>query len=255
MNPLICLLLILAVLPAISQEAGQQDFLNKLPPLPFKEESVGNFSAKGVPGLGPKVDVKGLVVGTPLKVDAAFTMQHENTPSSVPFVVVIPKNKGVAAFAGGKKSGVPELVKFATMTAEKQAIEILRFTNLTVSLQASAADRLKLCAHLLSTKGLAGASSGYEKVKFLEAYATRIGGNDAVCVHAHMTAPTTGEHYAVKLVGILHPGEPGGVLAFLMASTKLSEIKSPEDLGSKGVGLAIIHSLKFVDAPKPGAKP
>lgn len=250
-----CLLLILIVLPGAAQEAAQQDFLKKLPPLPFKEESVGNYRSKGVPGLGPNVEVKGFVVGTPLKVDAAFTTQHENTPPVAPFVVVIPKNKDVAAFAGGRKSGAPELVKFATLTTEKQAIEILRFTNLTVPLQPDPADRLKLCAHLLATKGLAGASSGYENVKFLEAYATRIGGNDAVCVHAHMTAPKTGDHFAVKLVGILHPSEPGGVLSFLMANTKLSEIKGPQDLSSKGVGLAIVHSLKFVDAPKSGAKP
>ena len=69
-----------------------------------------------------------------------------------------------------------------------------------------------------------------------------------------MTSPKSGEHYAVKLVGILHPSHPGGVLAFLMADTKLSDIKDPADLASKGIG-AIIHSLRFVDPPKGAVKP
>jgi len=33
-----------------------------------------------------------------------------------------------------------------------------------------------------------------------------------------------------------------------MADTKLSEIKRPEDLSSKGLGLVILHSIKFVEA-------
>ena len=68
-----------------------------------------------------------------------------------------------------------------------------------------------------------------------------------------MTKPT-GEHYVLKLAGILHPTQKGGVLASLMADTKLSEIKRPEDLSSKGLGLVILHSIKFVEA-KTVAKP
>ena len=45
-----------------------------------------------------------------------------------------------------------------------------------------------------------------------------------------------------------------GVLASLMADTKLREIKRPEDLSSKGLGLVILHSIKFVEA-KTIAKP
>ncbi len=242
---------LLAQQPPAQGDAGQPQQqaidLKKLPPLPFKQESVGDFS---VPGLS----VKGAYSGTPVTVDAAFTTKYENsTPPSAPFTVVVPK--GEIYFApGGKQSGAPELVKFTTATADKRAIEILRLTNLTVPLQPDPADRLKHCAHLLTTQGLPSASRGYEKVMFLEAYATKIGGNDAACVHAHMTSPK-GEHYAVKLVGILHPKEPGGVFAFLMADTELSDVKNPPDLASKGTGLAIIHSLRFIDPPKGSAKP
>lgn len=69
-----------------------------------------------------------------------------------------------------------------------------------------------------------------------------------------MTKPESGEHYAVKLTGILHPAHDGCVFAFLMADTQLSEIKNPRDLSSKGPGLRISHSLKFLDE-QPGADP
>ena len=52
---------------------------------------------------------------------------------------------------------------------------------------------------------------------------------------------------------IVGAGSAGCVLAFLMADSKLSDIKGPEDLASKGIGLAIIHSLRFIDAPGTGA--
>lgn len=242
---LLVVLVVLAAMPSLAQQPDQADTLSKLPPLPFREESVGAFSAPGV-------KVKGFVAGTVLTIDQAFTAKHENTPPSAPFKLVVPTGN-VLFLPGGKKTGAPELVRFSTGTEDKRAVEILRFTNLTVPVRLDAADRLKLCAHLLRTQGLANASRDYENVRFLEAYATRIGGNDAASVHAHMTKPGTGEHYAVKLVGIMHPRHNGGVLAFLMADTKLSEVKGPEDLASKGVGLTIIHSLRFIDAPGAGA--
>jgi len=239
-----------AALPALAQSEDPQEAIKKLPPLPFKEEAVGNFSMKGVPPVVPNVEVKGFTMGTLFTVDAAFTTQHENNPPSAPFTLVLPKGADLFVAPGGKKTGNPELVKFTTATADKQAVEILRFTNLTIPLQATPEERLKLCAYLLQKQALPGATKGYEKVMFLEIYATKIGGNDAACLHAHMLSPKTGDHFAVKLVGILHPTQPGSVLAFLMANTKLSEIKDPKDLGAKGTGVKIIHSLKFLDAGK-----
>jgi hypothetical protein len=54
----------------------------------------------------------------------------------------------------------------------------------------------------------------------------------------------------VKSIAILHPTQPGSVMAMLMADNKLSEIKTAADLQSKGFSMKIIHSLKFLgDAP------
>jgi hypothetical protein len=46
----------------------------------------------------------------------------------------------------------------------------------------------------------------------------------------------------------------GGGFASVVADTKLSEVKKPEDLSSKGLALGILHSMRFVD-PHPAAKP
>jgi hypothetical protein len=75
---------------------------------------------------------------------------------------------------------------------------------------------------------------------------------DAVCVLAQATA-ATGEAYAVKLAGIMHPTLSVGVLASVVADMKLSEVKKPEDFSSKGLALGILHSMRFVD-PHPVAK-
>jgi hypothetical protein len=249
------LLLFVSVLPVMAQEPSSSEDLKRLPALSFKEESVGNYQSPGAPVL-PTLKITGGFVGIPVKVDAEFTKRFEHAPPSAPFEVVVPKDRDIRVNPGGKQTGAPELVKFTLASADGHAVEILRFTDLNVPQQADPAERLKLCARLLQTQGLAGATKGYDQVAFLEAYATKIGGADAVCVHAHMTSPKTGEHYAVKLVGILHPGNDTGVTAFLMANTNLSKIKNPPDLASKGVGLAIIHSLRFLDVPaEAAAKP
>lgn len=249
MKHLYLFLLIVAVLPLSAEDAELQEALKKMPPIPLKQESVADVKA-------PSFALNGGFIGTPLTVDAAFTTKYEHTPPVAPFKVVVPRTPEVLVLPGGKKSaGNSELVKFSTGTKDKRAIEILRLTDLKVPMQSDPADRLKLCAELLKTQGLPGTTNGYEKVAFIESYAMKIGDADAVCVHAHMTKPGSGEHYAVKLVGILHPGKEGGVLAFLMADTERSEIRNPPDLSSKGTGLKIIHSLRFIDAPAGGKKP
>jgi len=251
MKYLLSLLAVTVALPAFAQENATQALLKRLPTLPFHEESVGSPGAKDA----PKTEGKGAFVGSALLVDAAFTAQYENTPPSAPFMVAVPKSDDVTVIPGSKKNGATELVKIASTTPDKQPIEILHLMDFRVPMQAEPGDRLKACFHLLVTQGLPAVTKGYDDAKYIAAYATKVGTYDAVCVHAHMTKPKTGEHYAVKLVGILHPKQAGGVMAFLMANTKLSEVKQPSDLTSKGMGLQIIHSLRFVEATKTPAKP
>ena len=237
MKRLISLLVVLAAVPANAEETLPETLKKML--LPFKEELVSAVVSQ----------VKGVVVA----VDEAFALQNENTAPDAPFTIIVPTGKNLIFLPGGKKTGATELIQLSTAAPDKHCIESLRLGSLSVPLQPDPADRLKLCAETLKTQALTLATKDYKEVRLIETYATKIGGNDAVCLHAQMMKPT-GEHYVLKLAGILHPTQKGGVLASLMADTKLSEIKRPEDLSSKGLGLVILHSIKFVEA-KTVAKP
>jgi hypothetical protein len=212
-------------------------------PLPFKEEKVGNYQ------LGP-AKVEGAFAGTPITVDEAFTTKHENGPPSAAFTVIAPKGEDVRFLPGGKKTGAPELMKLTLPNADAtKAVEILRFVNLTVPMGSKEA-RNQIVANLLKTKVFPMVTQGYEQAKTLDLYATKVGVYDAVSMHLEMTKPGSGEVYLVKSIAILHPTQPGSVMAMLMADNKLSEIKTAADLQSKGFSMKIIHSLKFLgDAP------
>lgn len=232
----ISLLVVLAAMPSLAQEVDLEA-LKKLPPLPFKQESAGNLP--------------GVVVA----IDEAFATQNENKAPDAPFTIVVPTGKNLSLLPGGRKTGNPDLVQLGTARPDKRSIEMLRLASMSVPLQPDPADRLKLCSQLLKSQGQTMATKDYKDVRFLDAYATKIGGYDAVCLHGQMTKVGSGEQYAVKLAGILHPSQKGGVLATLMADTKLSAVKKPEELSSNGLGLTIIHSVKFIEPAKAAAKP
>src|ERR1700731_459477 len=229
MKRLISLLVVLAAVPANAEETPLPETLKKML-LPFKEELVSAVVSQ----------VKGVVVA----VDEAFALQNENTAPDAPFTIIVPTGKNLIFLPGGKKTGTTELIQLSTAAPDKHCIEALRLASLSVPMQPDPADRLKLCAETLKTQALTLATKDYKDVRLVETYATKIGGYEAVCLHAQMTK-ATGERYVLKLAGILHPPQKGGVLASLMADTKLSEIKRPEDLSSKGLGLVILHSIKF----------
>lgn len=230
----------LSLFLALAASAAAQAPVSPGPqPPPFREEKVGSFKAPGV-------QAEGVFVGAPLTMDEAFARQHEQPPLQAPFRLTIPKVPHVYLMPGGKKNGSPEIVRVSLATEEKKAREILRFTTLTVPVEPGREQRLVICANLLQKQGLAMASRGYENATLLELYTTRVRNHDAVCLHAEMTRPGTGERYWVKLTGILQPGSPHGLLAFLMADKDLSEIKTLADLGTKGFGLKTIHSLEFI---------
>ena len=237
MRRLLALFVLSAAVRSLAQEEIAPEALKKMPPLASREES-GIASAPA-----------GVVVA----IDEAFASQNGNEPPKAPFTIVVPTGKGLSFLPGGKKSGNPELVRLFKATADKHNIEMLRLASLIVPLNPDLADRLKICAHLLKTQALPVLAKEFKDIRVLDSYATKISGNDAVCVLAQATA-ATGEIYAVKLAGILHPTLNAGVLASVVADTKLSEVKKPEDLSSKGLALGILHSMRFVD-PHPVVRP
>ncbi len=212
--------------------------------VPFKEEKVGDHELGGMLG---KVVAEGATAGVAIVVDATYAARHENSPPDAPFKFTAPKGRDLRMLAGGKKTGAPELVRITLPAAEgKVAAEILRFGTIQMP-KAPAAERLASAVTLLRTSAFPMFTRGYENAKVLDIYTTKVRGNDAAVMHMEMTQPGTGETYFVKAIAILHPTRQGGVMGFLMADKMLSEIKTGEDLASKGVGIKIIHSVEFLE--------
>lgn len=223
-------LVLAAALPLLAQAAFAQQAT-----LPFKEEGF---------------NVKTVFVGSQLMVDREFTTTHQNGPPSAEFRIIVPTGLDIRFLAGGKKSGASELVKLTLVSKDgKQAAEILRFVNFNISAGPAAA-RLGKAAEVLRAQALPMITASYEDPKVLDLYATRIAGYDAVSMHVQMTKPGSGEVYLVKAAIILHP-RANGVMAFLMADNKLSDVRTPDDLHTKGMGVRLIQSLRFIDHPEP----
>ena len=223
-------LVLATALPLFAQESSAQQ-----PAPPFKEEGF---------------NIKTIYIGAQLMVDREFTTTHQNGPPSAEFRFIVPAGFDIRVLAGGKKSGASELVKLTVVSKDgKQAAEILRFVNFNISAGPAAA-RLGKAAEVLRANALPMITAGYENAKVLDLYATRIAGYDAVSMHVEMTKPGSGEVYLVKAAIILHP-RANGVMAFLMADNNLSDIKTPDDLHTKGEGVRMIQSLRFIDHPEP----
>lgn len=227
---------------SFSQVCGQSDpavEVGRSAKLVFKEEAVGAVQ-------GPGFKAEGIFMGTPLVLDEAYTAKHELPALLAPFKVVVPKDNNLYFLPGGKKTGVPELARLSIATEDKKAVEILRFVTMTVPLQRTPEERLVVCANLLKSKALPQITSNYEQARQLDLYATRIRGNDAVCLVAEMVKPGSGEAYWVKTVGVMPAKSENGVMAFFMADKHLSEIKTQADLLTRGFSQKVIHSLEFL---------
>ena len=91
------------------------------------------------------------------------------------------------------------------------------------------------------------AFNGTKNARVFESYSTKAGKNDAVVFNGQFETADGSAKYFMKLVGILDPKGEGGVMAFMIADSEISSVKSADDLRSKGIGQRVIHSLNFVD--------
>ncbi len=212
--------------------------------IPFKEEKVGGVDISTPVG---SITAEGVVAGTRVRVDDEFTTKYENKPPSAPFEVIVPKIKEIRFLPGGKKTGVPELLRITLPDAKgEKPSEILRFGSLNLP-QGPSEQRLADAAKMLQTVAFPMFTKGFSDPKIVDIYFTKVGSYDAAVTHITMTNPESGAAYLVKTTAILHPSKEGGVVGFLMADKELSEVKSVEDLSSKGLGVKVIHSVKFVE--------
>ncbi len=213
---------------------------SKLSDLKFKDEKVGDYE-------NAFFKIEGFTMGNSYTIDEEFTTKYENKPPAVPFRITVPKSKQVLVIPGGKKSGLPELLKVVLATEDQQAVEILRFANLRTPQYEKVEDRLKVCAVILQEQALPMVGKGYTEHFVSEIYATKIRDLDAVVFNAQMKDPKSSRLYYLKVVGIPDPDSEAGLLAFSLSDSTLSDVKSKEDQSTKGFALRVLHSLQFVD--------
>jgi|GEM_PF-2178471 len=225
----------------MSPPAAAGPDLSILPNLEVKEESFGDVDILGI-------KIQGLIIGSNILVDEAFAKKWENNPPSTAFSVTVPKSKQIRSIPGGKKTGLPELLKIQVASEDgKRVVEIARFTELKVPLQKDPKDRLKLCAWVLHNQGLKMAFGGKKNTKVFETYVTKIGKEDAVVINGQFEEQDGSAKFFMKLAAILDPNGEGGVMIYVIADSETSSVRSPDDLRSKGIGQRIVHSLRFVE--------
>ena len=214
--------LIFALLPALSASAE-----DKKPSITFN-----------------LLSVEGLVVGKTLTIDKAFAEEH-GVPVPAPFSFVVPLSptKAYETFVETAPKLGEAWIKLSFATSDRQLIENIQFVNMTVPMGEPQA-RLKAAAGALVNEGLAQtfkgkANSGRDVVR-----AIKIGDYDAVEVIAHYDDAKLGKMYA-RLVGILNPDGPDGVVA--VANIVLSQVpvKSVDDF-ARTRGGALLSNFKYL---------
>jgi hypothetical protein len=183
---------------------------------------------------GPVVDfnlfsVKNMVVGSTIKVDAAFAEKHDmDVPA--PFSVIIPTSEDFFTAARFGPRG-DAYIKISFATNDKQLIDNMRLVTMTFPLVETEA-RLKLIAKLLGEQAFAMAVRGYDNPQRKGMRKLKIGRYDAVEVIGTYSDPRLGPMY-VRLVGIPNPNSRFSVYTVSNIVARRTKVESADDLTSK----------------------
>ena len=161
--------------------------------------------------------------GIPLPVELRFKVPRKNTR------VVYPPRTGGA------------YIKFNFTTEDgKNLRENLQFTSLTIPM-GDMGGRKAMLGRLLESQ--ATKMTAAKKGKFLGASQIKVGPYDAVMVKCRQVDPQVGPIYTA-LIGILLSDSPYGILA-VGNSTGHSDVKSPMDIGQRGIIPQVLKTLKL----------
>jgi hypothetical protein len=161
--------------------------------------------------------------GITLPVELRFKVPRKNT------LVVYPPRTGGS------------YIKFNFTTQDgKNLRENLQFTSLKIPM-GDMGGRKAMLGRLLESQ--AAKLTAAKKGKFLGASQIKVGSYDAVLVKCRQEDPQVGPIYTA-LIGILLSDSPHGILA-VGNSTGHSDVKSPVDIGKKGVVAEVLKTLKL----------
>lgn len=187
--------------------------------------------------------VKDLVVGTPVRVDAAFAAKYRvDVPA--PFEVLVPRTSGMKALMVAAPKPGNAIVKINFGTADDKLIENIQFVPMTLPL-APDKDRLAILARLLSTEGFEQGVKGALASKRLGARKIEVGGLPAVEVVGLWRSKDEGKVY-LRLVGIPHPHKKEGVFAAANIIAAREEVPTVDDFQRTRGGVMLKH-FKYLD--------
>ena len=202
----------------------------------------GALGAEGAVEIEP-FKANGAVVGTRVKIDENYTKKY-NVPVPAPFEFIVPRSKDILVFAAFPPQTAGEFIKLSFATKDKQLIENLRFTTMSVP-QSNADERLKKTADLLVSRGLPMALKGFANQEFKGARQAKVGPYDAVEVSAEYTESSLGAMMMI-LVGILNPDSKDCIMAFANVVPGRSEAKAVQEIGVKSIVGRVIGTFRFI---------
>ncbi len=212
------------------------------PVLPFKKETVGDHSAAG--GL---VKVEGFKAGAFYNVDANFAKKlGGSNPPPAPFKVTVPLKYKKSVVINGAPN-VPEIAVFAITDEHKQIIESVHYTTFRRAKNEEIVGKLPFFAALIEVQ-LAIPAVKPKGGRAIDRYRTKIGGMDAAVVLTEIKRPD-GSSFFQKFIALPQPGEEQGLIIIGKVDTSKSpDVKTANDLTSKGFAAQVLHSTEFIKA-------
>jgi hypothetical protein len=189
------------------------------------------------------LSIKGLVVGTTVKIDAAFGEKHGVKVAS-PFQVLVPKTENVQALMDPAPKPGDSFVKFNFATPDRKLIENIQFVPMKLPLGPEE-QRLKLLAKLLTERVFPKAVAKSVDSKRLSVRKVDINGIASVEVVGLWQSAAEGKMY-IRIVGIPHPRRPESVFTVANVVAARQDVPSANDLPRTRGGTALRH-FKYLD--------
>lgn len=212
--------------PKTPQAAPGKAADTKLPVLKYRAETVDNSR----------------VNGTVIKIDDDFALKQDSKKViKAPFSVALPQTEYVMTLANPK---VPETVRFTLSNKNKDYLESIRFTGLTIGTNIPMAERLQRACALLETQMVPKFLASYDDGKIVGHYKTKVGAYDASITIARMTHKD-GRKFFVKFVGLLQEGKVDGLAIVLMINGSADERDVIKKRLDNGFAQQVLHSVRF----------
>jgi hypothetical protein len=208
--------------------------------------SIGSAAAQDNGGPTVKFDlinIEGLIVGTTLKVDAAYGETHGVTIKT-PFSFLVPTDGGLAIFVENATAENSTYIKVNFATEDRQLVENIQFVPISVGM-ADRQARLDTMAKLLVEQAFPIVVANYPENNMIGWREASVGGYDSIEVLGEYIDPDIGHMYA-RVVGYLNPDAPETVMAIANISARFTPIEDPSQFPRTRSGVAM-DRFAFID--------